>query len=268
MNALAPQRTLLALIILLVCKSQVMGASLYPLGLSDARLLPKNSGEIRLGVSYAENRHNLFQKEDLDRRIAELPSIDLKFALGERIECDLHYSLLYLEETGQATKAGSGDLVVGFKIGLLREEGHRPAIAARFAAKLPNADEHDDFGTDQTDIYIQLLGTQPFEQHSVYFNAGLGILGDPRIGTNSQDDIFLYGIGISTPLRKDLELMFSLEGQDFGEEVNRRGVFLAGMKGSVGMLFWDLGVGLGYTTRSESWSIRGGITLPFSFPNY
>jgi len=260
---------MLFLTFLTMVPSGAFGDSLYPLGMKDARLLPKDTGSLRVGISYAEELHNLFQRQNLNRRIAEIPTLSISLGLGERVEGELDYSFLCLEESGQATKSGSGDLTLSVKVGLLRETREEPAVALSFGVKLPNADENDDLGTDQTDFYFQLLGARTFDRFSSFVNLGLAILGDPRVNNHGQDDLLLYGFGASLLLSEEgPTLLFSVEGQDFGKEVNQRGVFRAGLQGKKKSFDWDIGVGIGYASRSEEWSARAGISFPFTLPSY
>lgn len=259
--------TIVALLLPLTV-SPAAGAILEPLGLQDAQLLPKNSAEFRIGTAYYDGLHNLFQKQDLDRRIAELPSLSLNLGLGERVEAQLQYSYLYLREDGQSNDWDSGDLTVGLKVRLWQESLRVPALALRLATKLPNADDEDDFGTDEADIFIDLLATRNFPQFSVYANLGLAILGDPRPANDSQDDAYRYALGIRAPLIDSrLAGLLSIEGMQGDDSINNRCALRGGLQMPLGNLLWDLGGSIGLSSKSENWGLRTGITIPFNLPS-
>jgi len=242
-------------------------ALLEPLGLQDGSLLPKNGVEVRVGFDYADDLYNQFQSEDLDRRVAGIPSLTLNLGLGERVEGQLEYHFLHLNEDGQSAKWGSGDLTVAGKIRLHPESISLPALALRVATKLPVADEEDDFGTDQTDFSASILTSRNFQTFSIHVNLGLAILGDPRPGHSGQDDMLLYALGVGVPLHlQNAMLLVSLEGLDLGPSVNRRGAFRGGVQIPFGPMLWDLGAGVGYVKRSEDWSVRTGLTYRFNLP--
>lgn len=255
--------SVIAILLLLLLTSPALAESLEPLGLQDAQLLPKNHAEFRIGLAYYDGLHNLFQTQDKDRRLAELPSLSLNLGLGERVECQLLYSYLHLREDNQDDKWGSGDMTIGLKVRLWQESLRVPALAVRLATKLPNADDKDDLGTDEADIFIDLLATRNFPLFSTYLNLGLAILGDPRPWSDSQDDAIHYGLGIKAPLMNNrLAGLLSIEGME--DSINSRCAIRAGLQLPVGEWLWDLGGSVGLASKSEDWSLRTGLTIPFN----
>ncbi len=257
--------SVIAILLLLLLTSPALAGNLEPLGLQDAQLLPKNHAEFRIGLAYYDGLHNLFQPQDIDRRLAELPSLSLNLGLGERVEGQLHYSYLHLREDGQDDKWGSGDLTIGLKVRLWQESLRVPALAVRLATKLPNADNKDDFGTDEADIFIDLLATRNFSLFSTYLNLGLAILGDPRPDSDSQDDAFRYALGIRAPLMDTrLAGLLSIEGMEGADSINSRCAVRAGLQLLLGEWLWDLGGSVGLASKSEDWGLRTGLTIPFN----
>ncbi len=265
MRFFSPGHSIIAILFLLLLNSPALAQNLEPLGMQDAQLLPKNHAEFRIGLAYYDGLHNQFQKEDLDRRIAELPSLNLNLGLGERVEAQLLYSYLHLREDGQDDKWGSGDLTVGLKVRLWQESLRVPALAVRLATKLPNADNEDDLGTDEADIFIDLLATRNFPLFSTYFNLGLAILGDPRPGADSQNDTIRYALGVKKQLMNNgLAGLLSIEGME--DSINNRCAIRAGLQLPVGNWLWDLGGSVGIASKSEDWGVRTGLTIPFNLP--
>lgn len=259
--------SVIAILLLLLVTSPALAENLEPLSLQDAQLLPKNQAEFRIGLAYYDGLHNLFQEQDKNRRLAELPSLALNLGLGERVECQLLYSYLHLREDNQDDKWGSGDLTLGVKVRLWQESLRVPALAVRLATKLPNADDKDDFGTDEADIFIDLLATRNFPLFSTYLNLGLAILGNPLPWSDSQEDAFRYGLGIKVPLMNDqLAGLLSIEGMEGDDSFNNRCAIRAGLQMPVGEWLWDLGGSIGLASKSEDWGLRTGLTIPFNLP--
>jgi hypothetical protein len=255
----------MAILLLLLLTSPALAGNLEPLGLQDAQLLPKNHAEFRIGLAHYDGLHNLFQQKDRNRRLTELPSLTLNLGLGERVECQVLYSYLYLREDGQGNKWGSGDLTLGIKVRLWQESLRIPALALRLATKLPNADDQDDFGTDEADIFIDLLASRNFPLFSTYVNLGLAILGDPRPYSDSQDDAFRYAFGMRAPLMGSrLAGLLSVEGMEGDDSLNSRSALRAGLQMQLGAWMWDLGGSVGLTSKSEDWGLRTGLTIPFN----
>lgn len=255
-------------LLLLLTAFPAAAATLEPLGLQDAQLLPKNHAEFRIGLAYYDGLHNLFQQQDRNRRLTELPSLSLNLGLGERVEAQLRYSYLYLREDDQSSDWDSGDLTLGLKVRLWQESLRVPALALRLAAKLPNADDEDDFGTDEADIFIDLLATRNFPLFSTYVNLGLAILGNPRPNSDSQDDAFRYALGIRAPLLDSrLAGLLSIEGMEGNDSINNRCAARGGLQLQLGDWLWDLGGSIGLAGKSEDWSLRTGLTIPFNLPS-
>ncbi|OEU64583.1 MAG: hypothetical protein BA870_09450 [Desulfuromonadales bacterium C00003094] len=257
--------SVITVLLLLFLTSPALAENLEPLGLQDAQLLPKNHAEFRIGLAYYDGLHNLFQEQDKNRRLAELPSLTLNLGLGERVECQLLYSYLHLREDNQDDKWDSGDLTIGLKVRLWQESLRVPALAVRLATKLPNADDKNDFGTDEADTFIDLLASRNFPLFSTYLNLGLAILGDPRANTSGQDDAFRYALGIRAPLMNNrLAGLLSIEGMEGDDSINSRSAMRAGLQLPLGDWLWDLGGSVGLTSKSEDWSLRSGLTIPFN----
>jgi hypothetical protein len=85
---------------------------------------------------------------------------------------------------GTSGAVGIGDIAIGAKA-LLREEGQwAPAVAGRFALKLPSGDEDRALGSGEVDVGLGLALEKTFGPVRLYFNTGLTIpTGNPFAGT-------------------------------------------------------------------------------------
>ena len=249
--------------------ADALSASLDPLQLRDARLLPMDAAEVRFGLDYAHDDRQLFQPTDSRRRLAQLPTVALRLGLGERVESQLSYSLLLLRQDGQRTTYGSGDLTFGFKVRLDKGSDRRPALALYTATKLPNADDDKNLGTDQTDIFFDLLASRPLARATLFLNLGLAILGDSSRPANRQDDLLRYGIGMALPAGRGT-ILVAAEGMDLGRSTahNRRGVLRAGVQFLLGDWRFDVGGRVGYVRESEDWGVGAGLTLPLNMRSW
>ena len=238
------------------------------IGVQDARLLKKDTAEFRIGLSFSSDLHNYFQKPDLNRRLGEVPSLTLNVGLGKRVEGQFLYSFLYLVEDATGTKWGSGDMTFGFKVRLLEGSSSTPSLAVNLATKLPNAEDHTDFGTDASNVFFNFLVTHQFSHFTGHLNLGLAIIGAPPGFGGGQDDLLKYGLGFVIPLYPDkLDFLLSLEGLTFEDVLNERGALRGGVQVFLDNYVWDIGGSFGYALYSEEWSIRTGVTIPFSLPS-
>ena len=87
-----------------------------------------------------------------------------------------------------------GNLVLATKLKFMQERGRRPAMAFKFAVELPNANQENGSGTDQTQFYSSLLFKKHFGRVQILADLGLAILGSP-VEAGKQTDPLTYGIG-------------------------------------------------------------------------
>ena len=64
-----------------------------------------------------------------------------------------------------------------------------------------------------------------------------------------------------------MDALISIEGTEGDDSVNNRGALRAGVQTQVGPFIWDLGGSVGYVSKSEDWSLRTGLTVPFELPS-
>lgn len=269
MSSLKNFSCLLVVAASLFLSSTVQAASLSPLPVEDAALLPEGAAELRIGAAYSKGLSNLFHASQPDRELYELPSVSLRLGLGRRVEGHIAYSYLHLQEPGNDTW-GSGDVFLACKVGLLRPTQKRGGLSFLTGVKLPNANYNEDLGTDEADIYLSLLGVQPIGPVTLHLNLGMGILGDPRPCCSGQDDVLTYAFGVRIPLDAEkLVLLLGAAGQEKGElGINDRGAVCYGLQYNWERIRLDLGGSFGYTTGSEDWGVKGGLTFPFELPSY
>jgi hypothetical protein len=158
--------------------------------------------------------------------------------------------------------------VVATKIRLLSEKAGRPAIAVRFATKLPNASTESGLGLDTTDFYVSGLVGKTVQSIRFVGNVGMGILGDPTQG-DRQNDVLTYGLSIARAVRQGLEVVGEINGRldtRQGEPppgTDSRGAMRVGGRFTRGTVRVDGGIIIGMTSRDPGFGFTVGATWVF-----
>ena len=173
-----------------------------------------------------------------------------------------------ITETGDTTHDFE-DSIVGIKVRMLAETPQVPAVAIRFATKLPNASNESGLGTDSMDFYASLLGAKTVQSIRIVGNVGVGILSDPTSG-NRQNDVLTYGGSFARALTGAAEIVGELNGRvsfRSGEPfpgTETRGIMKFGGRYTTGALRLDAGVFLGLTTIDPTIGFTVGFTYVFN----
>jgi hypothetical protein len=157
------------------------------------------------------------------------------------------------------------DVVVATKIRLLPEQGRQPAVALRFATKLPNASNESGLGLDTTDFFATLLGAKTVQSVRVVANVGVGILGDPTTA-NRQNDVLTYGLSAARATTQAAEIVAEINGRVStrggvappGTET--RGILKVGGRYTHGPARVDAGVFFGLTSVDPTIGFTVGFT--------
>ena len=172
-----------------------------------------------------------------------------------------------LDFTGDRT-SDIEDLVIATKIRLLSETPSRPALALRFATRLPNAGNESGLGLDTTDFFASSLFGKTIQSIRVVGNVGLGILGDPTRG-DRQNDVLTYGISLARAVRQGVEVVGEINGRADVREgdpppgTESRAVMRVGGRFTRGTVRIDGGVLIGMTSRDPSIGFTAGLTYVF-----
>ena len=252
-----------------------------PLTVEDAQTLPSGQIDLALGASYFRNRRfPAFTREGYIhwQNLVTVPEFALRAAVGSRVEIQASYEFINLHEStvdGSHNKYGGGDARLFTKIYAVRERTWVPAIGFRFGTKLPNANSADRLGTDETDFFIQCLGSKRIGEFSVHLNLGIALLGDatgltgrPANLKSGQDDLFTYAVGVVSPtaeIADALGVRALLEaagttGSRFDNDGNA-------MRGGVQLLYggWTIyaGASAGLNSAAEKYGVMGGAIYAF-----
>ena len=185
-------------------------------------------------------------------------------SITERAEAPLS-SLVNL--SGETT-SDMDDIVIGAKVRVLSETGRRPAVALRFATRLPNAGNESGLGLDTMDFVNTLLVGKTIRSVRVVGNVGLGILSDPTRG-DRQNDVLVYGLSLAWAMTQATQLVAEVNGH----ANTRRGEPPPGTDGSayvrvgarytLGPVRFDAALITGLTPRDAAVGFTGGGSLVF-----
>lgn len=263
--------------------SAVRAESMLPLQTEAASALSHGHAEAVVGVDYFRNRRfprftpaGAIESQDL----VSLPRIALNVGLGDWLEVQASFEMLYLDEElagGESNnKYGAGDARLFSKLYLLKERELSPAAGIRFGTKLPNANVDDRLGTDETDFFIEALASKDFGIVAGHVNLGLAILGNPGptapttqpFDADGQDDLFTWGVaGTSRPLALtdsvSLRLLAEFGGQEGSRFDNDRAAVRGGVQLACGSWRIYTGVSAGLITASENVGAMGGVIYDF-----
>jgi len=244
---------------------------------------PIGAGRVLLesGIDFGKNQE--YPVSGLKGDLWRLPTVGISVGISSIAEFQIDggfYNLLHIDErrpaplsslvtaTGDST-SDVEDFVVATKIRFLSEGAGRPALAMRFATKLPNASNESGLGLDTTDFYISLLGGKTVQSIRVVGNVGVGILADPTNG-NRQNDVLTYGFSLARALTQQTEVVGEINGRwstRSGEPfpgTESRSIVRVGGRYTHGPMRVDAGVLVGLTSIDPTIGFTAGFTYVFN----
>ncbi|MDP6581937.1 MAG: hypothetical protein QF681_14890, partial [Vicinamibacterales bacterium] len=166
-----------------------------------------------------------FTVSGLEGNLLRGPQLGLSFGMGPNAEIQIDgisFSRLDISDRFDAplsgmldvsgdTSSSFADIVVGAKVKVVGEGARMPAIALRFATRLPNASNESGLGLDTIDFFQSLLVGKTVESVRVVGNIGLGILSDPTRG-DRQNDVLTYGLSLARAFAQGAEIVGEING--------------------------------------------------------
>ena len=265
----------------LIALSTTAAAQQRPLVTEDPE--PIGAGRVLLesGIDFGKNQE--YPVSGLKGDLWRLPTVGISVGLSSIAEFQIDggfYNLLHIDErrlaplsslvtaTGDSTHDVE-DFVVATKIRMLSETTGRPALALRFATKLPNASNESGLGLDTTDFYISLLAGKTVQSVRVVGNVGVGILADPTEG-NRQNDVLTYGLSLARALTQQIEVVGEVNGRWSTRNggpfpgTESRSIVRVGGRYTHGPMRIDAGVLVGLTTIDPTIGFTAGFTYVFN----
>jgi hypothetical protein len=160
------------------------------------------------------------------------------------------------------------DFRIGAKIRFASETASRPAMAVRFATKLPNAGNESGLGTDTTDFHFGFALGKTVRSVRTVANVGFAILPDAVRG-DRQNDVLEFGVSVARAVRPGVEFVGELNGRRNTRTgmtiagTESRGAVRIGARATRGAVRGDAALVLGVTEYDPSWGIAAGLTWVF-----
>lgn len=253
---------------------------LAPLAAETAETLPPATAQVGIGFAYDnDGRYPGFTPPDEIKwqSLTTAPSLGFRIAPSEWVEIQLSYEFLDNHQRtvsgGTQSNYGGGDARLFTKVWAVRERTWIPAMGVRFGTKLPNADATDRLGTDETDFFIQLLGSKRFGDWATHLNLGISLLGNPGFygaDSSGQDDLFTYDVAATTPYlgarapdRWGLRGLLELAGATGSRFDNDYNLVRAGPQLTYGGWTMFLGVTGGIDGAAPTYGFSGGAFYSF-----
>jgi hypothetical protein len=240
------------------------------------------SGNILLEGGFDYQRDLFYPTSGLTGHLLRLPTVGVSVGFSSIAEVQIDggfYNRLRVTSqdpgplasevrfTGDST-TDVEDLVIATKIRLVSETPGRPAIALRFATRLPNASTESGIGLDTTDFFVSVLGGKTVQSIRVVGNAGLGILTDPTRGFR-QNDVLTYGMSFARAVQQGVEVVGEINGRvglrdnDTPIGTESRSVLRVGGRFTRGTVRLDGALLIGLTSRDTTVGFTGGATWVF-----
>jgi hypothetical protein len=138
-----------------------------PLITDDAAVTEKHTFEIYSGFDY---------ESGVDAITRQIPTTEFDYGIWDHQEISLE--IPYLSTGGQH---GFGDIAIGTKYVFVEETKTLPMLSASFDWKLRNGSVPHGLGTGAFDYEFHVLAQKTWGRFSVLTDAGLDLVGNPRI---------------------------------------------------------------------------------------
>ena len=238
---------------------------------------------LEAGIDHAWDE--TFTVSGLKGNVLRGPRLGLSFGMGSNTEIQIDgvsYSRLHVADRFDAplsnmldlsgdTARSFDDVVVGAKVKLVSEGARMPAIALRFATRLPNASNESGLGLDTIDFFQSVLVGKTMQSVRVVGNVGLGILSDPTRG-DRQNDVLTYGLSLARAFAEGAEIVGEINGRASTRSgvpppgTESRATMTFGLRYTRGTVRFDGGLVAGFTSRDPRVGLTGGFTWVFESP--
>jgi hypothetical protein len=242
---------------------------------------PVGAGRMLVEGGFEYGTDVLFPVSGLTGNLLQVPMMRLAFGFGSVAELELsggpykRLSIVSREPAPHADLVPAGDstasvedLVVGTKVRMLAETRSRPALAVRFATRLPNGSENTGLALDTMDFHASLLLAKNLRSLRLVANIGVGILADPETAAK-QEDVLTYGLSLAQGVGTKFDLVVEANGRvntaagtaPLGTEST--GACRVGGRYRLGAARLDAALIVGLTPRDPSLGFTAGLTYVF-----
>jgi len=242
---------------------------------------PVRAGRVLMEGGFGYGTNVQFPLSGLTGNLLNVPVIGLVIGVGSVTELEFsggpykRLSIVSREPAPHAdlvpagdTTASVEDLVIGTKVRVLAETSSRPAMAVRFATRLPNGSESTGLALDTMDFYASVLVAKNLRSLRMVANVGVGILADPEAAA-SQEDVLTYGLSFTQAVAAGFDLVAEANGRvntgagtpPLGTE--SMGACRVGGRYRLGPARLDAALIVGLTPRDPRLGFTAGVTYVF-----
>ena len=241
------------------------------------------AGNILIEAGFDHQKRSFFPVSGLTGDLLRFPTLGVSFGISSIAEIQVDGTpyqrmritlrepapLSHLLTTTGDDTTDVDDIVIGTKVRMVPEAPGRPAIALRFATKLPNAGNESGLGTDSMDFYVGALIGKTVQSVRFVGNGGFGILSDPIEG-HEQNDVMTYGFSLARAVAEGAEIIGEINGrvgfnpvEDVPPGTENRASLRFGARYTRGTVRLDGGIIIGLTSRDPSFGYTAGLTWVF-----
>ena len=270
----------LVAVLLTVCLSSPALAQQRPLVTEDPESIGSGLVLVEGGFDYV--RDQPYPVSGLEGHRLRLPTLGISIGVSSVAEIQIDgvsYQTLSVTERAEAplssqlnftgdTTSDMDDIVIGAKVRVLSETDRRPAVALRFATRLPNASNESGLGLDTIDFVNTLLVGKTIRSVRVVGNVGLGILSDPTRG-DRQNDVLVYGLSMARGMTETTQIVAEIAGHantrrgEAPPGTDSSSFVRAGGRYTRGPVRFDAALVAGLTSQDATVGFTAGVTWVF-----
>jgi hypothetical protein len=272
------EKLILFLGILVAFKPVLLSAQIRPLATEPVGTTGKSTLRLELGFDYLKDVK--YTLTGLEGDLFRAGTFGARFGAGEIVEIQAFWTIRDIlkinrrfeaplservEVSGNTTH-DFGDLKIGTKLAILRENDSRPAIGFLFGTQLPNSSQEAGIGTDETNFFATALFEKRFSRVRLLGNFGLSIMGNP-IDISAQNDLYDFGIAAILPVKRKFNLICDLHGRFGDGEIGTEEQAVLRFGGQIqrGGFYWDFGILTGFRETDPNFGVIVGFSRDFHF---
>jgi hypothetical protein len=220
-------RVLVVLYAFVICTNMVL-AQQRPLLTEDVDIITPGSLRIETGVDHFEDAE--FPVSGLRGDLTRVGVIGINIGLSPNVEVQIDgviQNFLSINSISQSSPTtlsiapgedstnDVGDFTLSTKIKFRNDTTRGPSIGLRVGVQLPNSNREKGIGTNSFGAYGTVLIGKKFGEEdrlNLFSNLGIAIL-DAPMSTNSQNDVFLYGMAGIFRINKTFNLVGEVNGR-------------------------------------------------------
>lgn len=220
-----------------------------------------------------------FPASGLTGDLTSVAVIRLRTAVGRNVEIQMEGAVQHFLSvssqmagpippslTGPNTTRDVGDFGFFTKVRLFGEAERRPALAFRFGYQMPNSNQARGIGLNTINLFAELILQKHFRKLNVFGSAGVAILQAPT-ATFTQNDVILYGLGVTYPLHERVTLVGEVAGRHSTRDISpqlvgteSRSHARFGLQVLAGGFTWDVAGVKGLTSRDANAGFTFGVS--------